>query len=83
MDDPILKKSTKPLEEFGVPVDKQKPLALPAPPISVPGVNQIEQNTKIESVGANFGKFTGGIDVRMLKPEELEGSFKAWTRKVI
>jgi hypothetical protein len=32
--------------------------------------------------GPNFGRFTGGIDVKMLRPEELEGAFKAWTRKV-
>jgi hypothetical protein len=32
--------------------------------------------------GPNFGRFTGGIDVKMLRPDELEGAFKAWTRKV-
>lgn len=28
-----------------------------------------------------MGKFTGMTDAKLLKPEELEGSFKAWTRK--
>ena len=27
------------------------------------------------------GKFTGQTDIRLLRPEELEGEYKAWTRK--
>jgi len=29
-----------------------------------------------------LGKFTGVTDAKLLKPAELEGEFKAWTRKV-
>ena len=31
---------------------------------------------------SSLGKFTGHTDAKLLKPEELEGSYTAWTRKV-
>ena len=77
-DDPVLKRPDKKSDESA---EKTVKIVLISKNYDFFSKNCLKKQNSIQT-GPNFGRFTGGIDVKMLRPEELEGAFKAWTRKV-